>query len=1026
MPKNLGKIAFRIATVTLGSWLVFSLIAHLRAEILWFQEVGYLNTLVKRWQTQFLLWIFTGGTSLLFLLRNLHIATDYAWIWSPKQKSDLDNSNSPYLLPKHEEIALEQKKLKISYPRSVVETATSNIYTVRSCSIDSRFPALDLPLLFPLILISCFLIALLFFNYSKIALSTLTPDYSLPNVTPVLPSRWQFFSVQELLVSWVDDIWQLGCLGAIVLFLIVRPRICLKAIAIILSLVFAGVVAGNWTVFLQYLESNNFGYVDPQFGKDIGFYVFNLPFWQLIDFWFSGLSTCTFISCLLLYLLSGNSLSEGKFPGFSSLQLRHLTFLGAIVMVSLGIRHWLNRYDLLFSERGVTYGASFTDVNVQLHWETFLNITAISMAVFLLYRGITEYRRRKYKPEKLIKIPLLLVFFLVYVLILPVANLSCAAVQRFVVQPNELAKERPYIERSIEMTRSAFNLDEINQENFNPEGELTATDIANNDLTINNIRLWDTRPILDTNRQLQQIRLYYKFPDADIDRYLLDNKNIAGDQKSKQQVIIAPRELDYTSVPERAKTWVNKHLIYTHGYGFTISPVNRVDEGGLPYYFVKDIGTTTDEQATLSLANELERDSIPIGKPRIYYGELTDNYIMTSTRVKELDYPSGDENVYNVYDGNGGIEIGNFARRILFSQYLKDWQMLFTQNFTVDTKVLFRRNINRRIRAIAPFLRFDRDPYLVVADTHTSEELRPDENYLYWIIDAYTTSDSYPYSDPGENNFNYIRNSIKIVVDAYNGDVDFYIADPEDPIIQTWDKIFPSLFKPIEEMPASLRSHIRYPEDLFSTQSERLLTYHMIDPQVFYNREDQWEIPEEIYGTEVRPIDPYYLIMKLPNAEVEEFILLHPYTPTSRPNLIAWLAAHSDEDKYGQLLLYNFPKQELVYGPNQIEALINQDPVISQQISLWNREGSKAIQGNLLIIPIEQSLLYVEPLYLEAERNSLPILARVIVVYENQIVMAETLQEALDAIFTENNDSTPAIIRSVDELIPVLEDDGVE
>lgn len=648
------------------------------------------------------------------------------------------------------------------------------------------------------------------------------------------------------------------------------------------------------------------------------------------------------------------------------------------------------------------------------------------MAVFLIYRGITDYRRRKYKPEKLIKIPLLLVFFLVYVLILPIANFTSVAVQRLVVQPNELAKERPYIERSIEMTRRAFNLNAINQENFNPQGELTATDIANNDLTINNIRLWDTRPILQTNRQLQLLRLYYKFLDADIDRYLLDNINIAGEQKSKQQVIIAPRELDYNDVPERAKTWVNKHLIYTHGYGFTLSPVNRVDEGGLPYYFVKDIGLTTDEEETLSLSSEIDPDSIPIGKPRIYYGELTDNYIMTSTLVKELDYPSGDENVYNVYDGNGGIEIGNFARRILFAHYLKDWQMLFTQNFTADTKLLFRRNINRRIRAIAPFLRFDRDPYLVVADTHNSEEPRPDENYLYWIIDAYTTSDSYPYSDPGENNFNYIRNSVKIVVDAYNGYVNFYIADPDDPIIQTWDKIFPKLFKPIEEMPFSLRSHIRYPQDLFNTQSERLLSYHMTDPQVFYNREDQWEIPEEIYGTEVRPVDPYYLIMKLPTSEVEEFILLHPFTPTTRPNLIAWLAAHSDEEKYGELLLYTFPKQELVYGPNQIEALINQDPVISQQISLWNREGSKAIQGNLLIIPIEQSLLYVEPLYLEAERNSLPILARVIVVYENQIVMAETLQEALDAIFTENNDSTPAIIRPVDELAPILEDNGVE
>ena len=1023
MPKHFFKLAFRIVTVLIGTLLVFNLIAHIRTELLWFQEVNYLATLVKRWQTQSLLWIFTCGISSFFLLRNLHIADDLAWLWSPKPKSNFGVGDDSYLLPKHEELELDQKKLTISYPRSVVKTATSNIYTSRACSIDSRFPDLELPLLLPLILISCFLIALLFLNYSKVALSTFTPDYSLPNVTPVLPSRWQFFSIQELLVSWIDDIWQLGVLGVIIFLILIKPRFCLSAIAVILSLIFGGVIAGNWAVVLKYLQGTSFNYADPQFGKDIGFYIFNLPFWQLIDFWFSGLFTYSFISCLLLYLLSGNSLSEGKFPGFSSLQLRHLTFLGSTLMVSIGVRHWLNRYDLLFSDRGVTYGASFTDVNVQLPWETVLNFTATGMAFFLLYRGITDYRRRKYKPEKLTKIPLLLVFFLIYVLILPIANLSCVAIQRLIVQPNELAKETPYIQRSITMTRKAFGLEEIEVETFDPQGKLTAADIINNNLTIDNIRLWDTRPILQTNRQLQQIRLYYKFPDADIDRYLLANKqkNQPVKSKSKQQVIIAPRELDYSAVPESAKTWVNEHLIYTHGYGFTLSPVNQVDQGGLPHYFVKDIGTTTDEQETLSLSSELDKDSIPIGKPRIYYGELTDNYIMTSTKVKELDYPSGDENVYNVYDGTGGINIGNFARRILFADYLQDWQMLFTQNFTSETKLLFRRNINRRVRAIAPFLRFDRDPYLVVANTNTPEA-QQDDNHLYWIIDAYTTSDSYPYSDPGENNFNYIRNSVKVVVNAYNGDVNFYIADAKDPIIQTWNKIFPELFKPLGEMSPSLLNHIRYPEDLFSTQSERLLTYHMKDPQVFYNREDQWEIPEEIYGTELRTVAPYYLIMKLPNAQAEEFILLHPYTPTSRPNLIAWLAAHSDEEKYGQLLLYTFPKQKLVYGPNQIEALINQDPVISQQISLWNREGSQAIQGNLLIIPIEQSLLYVEPLYIEAERNSLPILARVIVVYENQIVMAKTLEEAMDAIFAPDRDSSPAIIRPVDELAPVIEE----
>jgi uncharacterized membrane protein (UPF0182 family) len=385
---------------------------------------------------------------------------------------------------------------------------------------------------------------------------------------------------------------------------------------------------------------------------------------------------------------------------------------------------------------------------------------------------------------------------------------------------------------------------------------------------------------------------------------------------------------------------------------------------------------------------------------------------MTGTKTQELDYPSGTENVYNVYDGKGGIPIGNFGRRLLFAQYLKDWQMLLTRNFTPQTKLLFRRNIRQRVQAIAPFLRYDQDPYLVAAKGD-GVNTKGEPNYLYWILDAYTTSDRYPYSDPGENQFNYIRNSVKVVIDAYNGTVKFYVADPTDPIINTWSKIFPQLFQPLDTLPKSLHAHIRYPVDLMSIQSERLLTYHMTDPQVFYNREDLWTIPTEIYGNKSRAVEPYYLIMKLPTAQEEEFVLLLPFTPVQRVNLIAWLAARSDGKEYGKLLLYQFPKQQLVYGTQQIEALINQDPEISQQISLWNREGSRVIQGNLLVIPIEQSLLYVEPLYLEAEQNSLPTLVRVIVAYDNRIVMADSLEKALAAIFEPEKSSQPAIIRSV-------------
>jgi uncharacterized membrane protein (UPF0182 family) len=598
-------------------------------------------------------------------------------------------------------------------------------------------------------------------------------------------------------------------------------------------------------------------------------------------------------------------------------------------------------------------------------------------------------------------------------------------VQYLVVQPNELARERPFIQRTIALTRQAFGLQAIDASDFNPQGQLTQADLAANDLTIRNIRLWDQRPLLETNRQLQQIRPYYRFPDADIDRYALQIDAPArppvtardgaipepGVPMEQRQVLIAARELDYDAVPQEAQTWVNRHLIYTHGFGFTLSPVNTVAPGGLPEYFVKDI--TGGAEGALTTSSPAIRASIPIGLPRIYYGEITNTYVMTKTLTQELDFPSGSENAYNVYNGLGGINIGSWWRRGLFSLYLRDWRLLLTRDFLPETKVLFRRNIKHRIQAIAPFLRYDSDPYLVSANVQTPGQ--DDQNYLYWIVDAYTTSDRYPYSDLGSEGINYIRNSVKVVIDAYHGSVDFYVADASDPIIATWSKVFPGMFKPLTAMPAALRSHLRYPVDFFKLQSERLMTYHMTDPQVFYNREDQWQIANEIYGDEARPVEPYYLITSLPVVPFEEFILLLPYTPSQRTNLIAWLAARSDGENYGRLLLYTFPKERLVYGPAQIEARINQDPVISQQISLWNRQGSRAIQGNLLIVPIEQSLLYVEPLYLEATQNRLPTLVRVIVAYENRIVMSPTLEESLQAIFRPQVTPDATIIRPVEE-----------
>ncbi|MGI2907101.1 UPF0182 family protein [Tolypothrix sp. VBCCA 56010] len=1003
------KRTFRVF-VLLGLWLLFDLASHLAAEILWFDEVGYLQVFWLRLLTQLGLCAIAFFTSAGFLLFNLAIANrgvgergsggqgGQGGQWGQGgqggQGGELLTPNSSLLTP------------PLPTPHSPLPTP----------------PKLSLRFLLPVVLGLSALVGLILIYYCQETLNF-----------------WHFLE-KSLLSSFYSKLGTqnsaLILLLGLTIAILSNYQFCLNAIALLISLLFGFLLSARWDKFLQYFHSTNFQQTEPLFHKDINFYVFSLPIWDLLASWLLGLLLYSTASVALIYLLSGNSLSEGRFKGFSVSQRLHLNALTSLVMLAIAFHYYLQRYHLLYSTDSVNYGASYTAVEIQLPIYTWLSFLAVAIAIYLLLRVIVLSKAKK-TSFKSVPYPRQLIYALgIYLIIAAISGkILPSAVQRFIVQPNELARERPYIQRTIEHTRQAFNLNNIEARTFDPKGELTAAILQENDQTIRNIRLWDTRPLLETNRQLQQIRPYYKFPGADIDRYTLKKEGGSGGEggqggqggqggegeagklnaqglTEKQQTIIAARELDYTAVPQQAQTWVNKHLVYTHGYGFTLSPVNTVVSGGLPDYYVKDIGVDRSK-GSLQISNEAIRASIPIGEPRIYYGEITNTYVMTGTTNRELDYPSGSENVYNVYDGRGGIAIGARWRRLLFAEYLKDWQMLLARNFQTETKLLFRRNILERVRAIAPFLRYDSDPYLVAADAGGTNSIG-EKTYLYWILDAYTTSDRYPYSDPGKNKFNYIRNSVKVVIDAYNGTVNFYVADPQDPIINTLAAIFPNLLKPLSVMPNALKSHIRYPVDLFSIQSERLLAYHMIDPQVFYNREDLWQIPTEIYGSEPRPVEPYYLIMKLPTAATEEFILLLPFTPTQRANLIAWLAARSDQEEYGKLLLYEFPKQQLIYGQEQIEALINQDPVISQQISLWNRAGSRAIQGNLLVIPIEQSLLYVEPLYLEAEQNSLPTLVRVIVVYQNRIVMAETLQKAIDAVFQSKTPNTPAIVRPVE------------
>jgi uncharacterized protein len=715
--------------------------------------------------------------------------------------------------------------------------------------------------------------------------------------------------------------------------------------------------AGQWQQVLPALVPSSFQQRDPVFGYDLGFYIFQLPLWEAFSHWAASLSLSAMGLVVLIYLHP--HLGQGCWQEFDRFQQRHLAGLLGCISLAAAQHFHLRQYQLLYSQRGAVYGAGYTDLWAYLPLDRLATWSCLGLGLYLLGLAANIWKWRGW-PRWLLGV--LLGSGLLYGL-LPIA------IQHGFVLPNELALEKPYIQRSIAATRSAFGLDRIEVRTFDPSGNLTATAIAKNDATIKNIRLWDARPLLQSNRQLQQIRPYYKFASVDIDRYQI--------AAQPQQVMLSARELDSSSLAGKASTWLNRHLSYTHGYGFTVSPVNRSAPGGLPDYLVKDIET---------------RSTYPefaLDHPRIYYGEVTNEYVFAPSKVRELDYASGSENLYSSYSGRG-IDIGNWWRRWIASRYLRDWQALFTDNFRPDTKLLLHRSIQDRAKRLAPWLTLDRDPYLVVD---------PQQHGLYWILDAYTSSDHYPYADPGQKPFNYLRNSVKISIDAYDGTTKFYISDDRDPILQTWRKLLPNMWQPLSQMPSGLRQHLRYPTDLFRVQADRLLTYHMEDPQIFYNREDLWQIPQEIYGGKSQVVEPYYLITKLPTAAQEEFILLSPFTPNNRANLIAWLGARSDGEQYGKLLLYQFPKQRLVYGTEQIESLINQDPVISQQISLWNRQGVSAVQGNLLVIPIEQSLLYVEPLYLEAQQNSLPTLGRTIVVYGDRIAMAETLAQALQKIF---------------------------
>ena len=745
----------------------------------------------------------------------------------------------------------------------------------------------------------------------------------------------------------------------------VSGRLLVAGAAVLLGLLTASIELSNWEVVLRFLHQVPYGASEPVFGKDIGFYLFSLPTYVALKNW---LLLLLFFSAALagaVYWVQGDIELDRPPRRLSSAVLIHGSVLLGLYFAVKAWSYALDRFMLLYSDNGVVVGAGYTDLHVRLPILWFL----VGLAILCTIAAWANVRWRTWR------IPAAAVLLL-FASSIVVSGLFPALFNRFYVKPSELQLETPYIERNIALTRQAYNLQQIAVKPFPAEEQLSFASLEANRPTVDNIRLWDWQPLMSTYAQLQEIRTYYKFLDMDIDRYRLDG--------AYQQVMLSARELEPSLLPSNAQTWVNLHLLFTHGNGVVMSPVTRKSAEGLPLFYLQDIPPVATGGPAIS-------------EPRLYFGQAEERYVIVKGATPEFDYPKGKDNVYAAYDGADGVSIGDTARRGLFSWYYGDPNILLTEYITSESRILLRRNIQDRVRTISPVLRLDHDPYIVVSGGR-----------LFWMQDAYTTSDWFPYAQPqSSGGLNYIRNSIKVVIDAYNGSVDFYVSDPDDPLIRTYQRIFPGLFKPLSAMPADLQQHIRYPEDLFLIQAQLYRTYHMDTAEVFYNREDLWQFPRQpadtdgLGGRDAARMAPYYMIMRLPGEARAEFVLMLPMVPSQRENMIAWLAARCDPPDYGKVVVYEFPKEKQVFGPFQIEARIQQNTDISQQISLWNQMGSRVIRGHLLVVPIENSILYVSPLYLRAATGQLPELKRVIAAYGGRVVMEETLGAALAALFKD-------------------------
>ena len=752
----------------------------------------------------------------------------------------------------------------------------------------------------------------------------------------------------------------------------------------VLAVIFGTIMAARWEIFLRFSNAAPFGQAEPVFGQDAGFYVFTLPMLSFLQGWVLGVLLLTLIATIAFYFLRFSM--QGRRLDLNETGVKiHLSILAALVMFTIGFGHWIDRWDLLLSAEGAVFGAAYADVNARMPALLIMTIIAVAAGILMLANTYFSGRRL-----------LVGAFALWFVANIVLGTLWPNLIQQFTVNPNEFVREAPFIERNIQFTRAAYGLDRVSEEFYPAETAVDTGVIQRNPQTINNIRLWDYRPLSDVYKQIQLIRPYYDFRDADVDRY-----EVGGELR---QVLLSAREVAPEKLDEDTQNWTNTRLVYTHGMGIAMSPVTEFTPEGRPEFFAKDI--PADGVIPIQAVDAEGAPELLVTNPRIYYGENTIDYVIANTLQEELDYQTEGGDLFRTnYDGHGGVQLSSFFRRLAYAWQFADVNILISGQITGDSRLQYRRAIQERIHTVAPFLLLDNDPYIVAA-----------EGGLFWMQDAYTHTDRYPYSDPLGADLNYMRNSVKITVDAFTGDLRFYVWDETDSIIRTYERIFPDLFLSQSEMPESLRSHVRYPQDFFRIQAEKYIRYHMQEPQNFYNNEDLWAVSEEKFGQgdALQQVEPYYVIMKLPGEEKEEFVLLLPYTPNERQNLIGWLAARSDGEDYGSLIAFNFPKDRQIDGPAQIEARIDNDQDISAWFTLRCTAGSECLRGNLLVIPVDQGILYAEPVYIRAEGVNFPELKRVILATGDKVVMEDSLNEALSALtgsatfVTDAQDRQPA------------------